>query len=51
MATIHSLKADTQTKLPKRPFLPTDEKTNELPLTKANENSILVIWTSMVTSI
>ena len=50
MATIHNPKPDIQTKLLKRPFLPIDEKTSELS-TKANKNSILVIWTSMVTSI
>ena len=51
MATIHNPKADVQIKLLKRPFLPTDEKTNKLLSTKANKNVPLVTWTSMVTSI
>ena len=51
MATINNLKADIQTKFLRRPFLPTDEKTNELLSTKANKNSTLVTWTSMATSI
>jgi len=51
MVITHNPKADNQTKLLKHPFLPTDEKTNELLSTKANKNSILVLWTLMATSI
>jgi hypothetical protein len=51
MAIIYNLKADVQIKLLRHPFLPTDEKTNELLSTKVNKNSTLVTWTSMVTSI
>jgi hypothetical protein len=51
MVTIYNLKADIQIKLLRRPFLPTDEKTNELLSTKANKNNTLATWTSMVTSI
>ena len=51
MASIYNLKADIQTKLLRLPFLPTDEKTNELLSTKANKNGKLVTWTSMVISI
>jgi hypothetical protein len=51
MATIPNPKADIQTKLLKHPSLPTDEKINELLSTRVNKNSILLIWTSTVTSI
>ena len=51
MAIIYNLKADIQIKLLRRQFRPTNEKTNELLSTKANKNSTLVTWTSMVTSI